>query len=115
MSTRIYHNPRCNKCRVTMQLLEEQGEEPEVVEYLKAPPTRQELVEILDMLKREPRDIMRTHEPEYKESGADNTDLSRDGLIDKILEYPKLLQRPIVIKDGKAIIGRPPENVLEIL
>ena len=111
----LYHNPRCSKCRATLALLEEQGQQPEIIEYLVTPPTAAELESILSMLGLEPRELMRTHEPEYKESGLDNPDLSRKQLISAMADYPKLIQRPIVIKDGKAAIGRPPEKVLEIL
>ena len=115
MSVEIFHNPRCSKSRQTLQLLEEQGVEPEVVEYLKTPPDKATLNRILKMLGLEPRQLMRTKEKEYKEQGLDNPDLSRDQLIDAMIATPKLIERPIVIKNGKAAIGRPPESVLEIL
>ncbi|RTZ71314.1 MAG: arsenate reductase (glutaredoxin) [Gammaproteobacteria bacterium] len=115
MSVKIYHNPRCSKSRQTLQLLKDNNIEPEVVEYLKAPPTREELERILDMLGLEPRKLMRRKEKEYKELGLADPGLSRDQLIDAMIEHPRLIERPIVIKDGKATIGRPPEKVLEIL
>jgi arsenate reductase len=115
MSVEIYHNPRCSKSRQTMQLLEENGVEPEVVEYLKSPPDHQTLEQILQMLNMEPRDLMRKGEAEYKENGLDNPELSRAELIDAMVAHPKLIERPIVIKNGKAAIGRPPESVLEII
>ncbi len=115
MTVRIYHNPRCSKSRQTLQLLRDKGVEPEIVEYLKTPPTREELEQVLDMLGLEPRQLMRTKEKEYKEQSLANPELSRDQLIDAMLATPKLIERPIVIKDGKAAIGRPPEQVLEIL
>ncbi len=115
MSIKIYHNPRCSKSRQTLQLLRDKGVEPEIVEYLKTPPTREELEQVLDMLSLEPRQLMRTKEKEYREQGLANPELSRDQLIDAMLATPKLIERPIVIKDGKAAIGRPPEQVLEIL
>lgn len=115
MSIKIYHNPRCSKSRQTLQLLKDNQVEPDIVEYLKAPPSREELEQVLDMLGLEPRGLMRTKEKEYKELGLDNPDLDRDALISAMLENPKLIERPIVIKDGKAAIGRPPEKVLEIL
>lgn len=115
MSVEIYHNPRCSKSRQTLQLLEEQGVAPEITEYLKTPPDRETLEKILEMLGLEPRELMRTKEPEYKENGLDNPELSRDELIQGMLDCPKLIERPIVIKDGKAAIGRPPEKVLDIL
>ncbi|WP_456373088.1 arsenate reductase (glutaredoxin) [Thiolapillus sp.] len=115
MSLRIYHNPRCSKSRQTLQLLRDQGIEPEIIEYLKTPPSREELEQVLEMLGLEPRQLMRTREKEYKEQGLDNPDLSRDQLIDAMLATPRLIERPIVIRDGKAAIGRPPEQVLELL
>jgi arsenate reductase len=115
MNVEIYHNPRCSKSRQTLQLLQEQGVEPAVVEYLKTPPDEKTLGQILDMLGLEPRDLMRKKEAEYKENRFDNPNLSRKQLIEAMIAHPKLIERPIVIKDGKAAIGRPPEKVLEIL
>lgn len=113
--TTIYHNPRCSKSRQTLELLNERDIDAEVVEYLKTPPSREELVKILDMLGLEPRQLMRTKEAEYKEQGLDDENLSRDQLIDAMLATPRLIERPIVINNGKAAIGRPPESVLDIL
>ena len=111
----IYHNPRCSKSRATLALLEQQDKQADVVEYLKTPPSAAELEQILDMLGLEPRELMRTKEAEYKEAGLGNPDLTRAQLIDAMVKYPKLIERPIVIKDGKAALGRPPERVLDIL
>ena len=115
MSVEIYHNPRCSKSRQTLQVLKDNGVEPEVVEYLKTPPDRATLEKILNMLGMQPRDLMRKKEQEYKEQNLSDPALSRDQLIDAMLAYPKLIERPIVIKNGKAAIGRPPEKVLEII
>ena len=115
MTVRIYHNPRCSKSRQTLQLLEDRAESLEVVEYLKNPPDAGTLSHLLDMLGLEPRELMRRREKEYKDSGADNPDLSREQLVQLMVEYPKLIERPIVVSDGKAVIGRPPESVLDIL
>jgi arsenate reductase len=115
MTVRIYHNPRCSKSRQTLQLLEAQSVTPEVVEYLKTPPDAETLAELLDLLGLEPRELMRKKEKEYKESGADNPDLSREQLIALMVAHPKLIERPIVVSGGKAAIGRPPESVLDIL
>ena len=115
MSVKIYHNPRCSKSRQTLQLLKDNNIEPEVVKYLETPPSRQELEQILDMLGLEPRELMRRREKEYKELGLDDPELTRDQLIDAMVEHPRLIERPIVIKDGKAALGRPPEKVLELL
>jgi arsenate reductase len=113
--TRIFHNPRCSKSRQTLELLKERGIEPEIIRYLETPPTVEELTRILDLLDFEPRDLMRTKETEYKEMGLDNPDLGRRALIEAMVATPKLIERPIVIHDGKAAMGRPPENVLSIL
>lgn len=115
MSITIYHNPRCSKSRQTMQLLKDNEVEPLVVEYLKTPPSKAELTGILNMLGMEPRDLMRKKEKEYKESGMDNPDLDRDALIQGMVDHPKLIERPIVINGNKAMIGRPPEKVLELI
>jgi arsenate reductase len=115
MTVRIYHNPRCSKSRQALKLLEEHAVTPEVVEYLKTPPDAAELARLLDMLGLEPRELMRKKEKEYRESGADNPRLSRDQLIALMVQYPKLIERPIVVSGGKAALGRPPEHVLDIL
>lgn len=115
MSVEILHNPRCSKSRQTLELLRENNVDPEITEYLKTTPDRVKLKAILAMLDLEPRQLMRTKEKEYKELGLDNLELDHDALIDAMLANPKLIERPIVIKDGKAAIGRPPEKVLDIL
>ncbi len=116
MSIQIYHNPRCSKSRETLKLLRERGVEPDIVEYLKTPPDRQTLEHILQLLDLEPRELMRRKEKEYKELGLSDPSLSRDQLIDAMLAHPKLIERPIVIKDGRqAALGRPPEQTLELL
>lgn len=112
---RIYHNPRCSKSRETLALLRENGIEPEVVEYLKTPPTPDELAVLIDLLQIEPRKLMRSKETEYKEQNLDDTSLSAAALINAIAKTPKLLERPIVVKGEVAVIGRPPENVLALL
>lgn len=111
----IYHNPRCSKSRQALQLLQEHGHVPQVVEYLKTPPDKEQLKKILDLLNVEPRQLMRTGEKGYKELGLDRPDLSRDELIEAMVRHPILIERPIVLTQGKAAIGRPPEKVLEIL
>lgn len=115
MSVKIYHNPRCSKSRQTLQLLEDNGVQAEVIQYLKTPPTANELDAILTLLDMQPRELMRTKEVEYKATGMDNPDLGRDALIAGMLSTPKLIERPIVLANGKAAVGRPPENVLAIL
>ena len=115
MSVTIYHNPRCSKSRATLQLLKEKGIEPTIIEYLKTPPGTEELDTILNKLGMEPRQLMRTKEAEYKDAGLDDDTLDRAALIQAMVDHPKLIERPIVLASGKAAIGRPPENVLEIL
>lgn len=115
MTVTIYHNPRCTKSRETLALLQEKGIEPEVIEYLKTPPSAAELDAILEKLGREPREAMRRQEPPYKALSLDNPALSRAQLIQAMVENPVLIERPIVLAGGKARIGRPPESVLEIL
>jgi arsenate reductase len=115
MSVKIYHNPRCGKSRQTLQLLKDQGIEPEIVEYLKTPPSAQELDDILQKLDMEPRALMRKKEAEYKANGLDDALLDRQALILGMVNNPILIERPIVIANGKAALGRPPEAVLGIL
>jgi len=112
---RIYYNPKCTKCRLSMQLLDEKGISAEVVEYLNEPPTANELNEILDLLALEPRELMRKHETPYQALNLENENLSRDELIQAMVNNPVLIERPIVIKGNKATIGRPPEKILDIL
>jgi len=111
----IYHNPSCSKSRQTLALLEEQGIEPQVIEYLQEPPTPAQLQEILVKLKMTPRNLIRKNEAVFKEKQLDDSHLSDAQLIELMCRYPKLIQRPIVIVGKKAVLGRPPENVLRIL
>lgn len=111
----LYHNPRCSKSRQTLELLEQQGVTPAIVKYLETPPDVETLKALLDMLGLEPRQLMRQKETEYKEQGLDNPELSRDQLIQAMVDTPKLMERPLVVNNGKAAIGRPPEQVLAIL
>ncbi len=112
MTVTIYHNPRCSKSRQTLALLRDNGVEPEIVEYLAAMPGAGQLKRILGMLGLDPRDIVRSKEA--GEEGVD-PDLDGDALIDAIVAHPRVMQRPIVVAGGKAVLGRPPENVLDIL
>lgn len=113
--TAIYHNPRCSKSRATLQLLRDNDVEPEVIEYLKTPPTAAELDKILKRLKLEPRDLMRKGEAAYAENNLANPSLTRDQLIAAMVANPILIERPIVVAGAKAVIGRPPENVLDLI
>jgi arsenate reductase (glutaredoxin) len=114
MSVEIYHNPRCSKSRQTLQLLQEQGIDANIREYLKSPPDRDTLESLLTMLRMEPRDLMRRREKAYQEAGLDNPQLSREQLIQAMIDQPQLIERPIVIHDGRAALGRPPEAVLDL-
>ncbi len=115
MSVTIYHNPRCSKSRQTLALLEENGIEPEIVAYLENPPDAAELKRVLGLLGMKPRDLMRKNEAAYKENNLDDPSLDDDALIAALVENPILIERPVVVAGGKARLGRPPEQVLEIL
>jgi arsenate reductase len=115
MSIRILHNPRCSKSRQTLQILNDNNQQVEIIEYLKTPPTANELREIIGMLGISPRQLLRTGEAEYKEAGLADQSLTDEQIIAAMLKYPKLIERPIVINNGQARLGRPPEQVLEIL
>lgn len=115
MTIRILHNPRCSKSRATLALLEERGIEPEVVLYLETPPDREELRSIRDRLGIGARQLLRKGEAEYRERGLADASLSEDELIDAMVAAPRLIERPIVLANGRAAIGRPPEAVLDIL
>lgn len=110
----IWHNPRCSKSRNAVTLLEEKGIDAEVVKYLDTPPTKEELVEVLNMLGISARELMRTKEAIYKELNL-KEETDEDKLIEAMVKNPKLIERPIVIKDGKAAIGRPIENIIDLL
>lgn len=113
--TVIYHNPRCSKSRQTLELLNQHGVDADVVEYLKTPPDAATLGSLLAMLGLQPRDLIRTGESDYKALGLDDPALSDTQLIAAMVERPRLIQRPIVVRDGRAALGRPPEQVMEIL
>ena len=115
MSITIYHNPKCSKSCQTLKLLQEQGINPVTIEYLKNPPTLEKLKEILSLLGVSPRDLMRKKEDEFKELGLANSKLSDEDLIHFMVKHPILIERPIVLANGKAALGRPPEQVLNML
>lgn len=115
MQVQIFHNPRCSKSRKTLQLLLDRGIEPQVIEYLKTPPTHEELARILRLLEIQPRDLIRKKEAEYREAALDDPELSDDALIEAMVRFPKLIERPIVVAANKAALGRPPERVLELI
>jgi arsenate reductase len=113
-NVKIWHNPRCSKSRSAAALLEEKGVDAEVVKYLETPPTKKELKEMLTMLGISARELMRTKEDIYKELGLKEVE-DEEKLIEAMVANPKLIERPIVIKDGKAAIGRPIENIIALL
>lgn len=113
-NVKIWHNPRCSKSRNAAALLEEKGVEAEVVKYLETPPTKEEIKEVLKMLGITARALMRTKEDVYKALDLKNEG-DEEKLIEAMVKNPKLIERPIVIKDGKAAIGRPIENIIKLL
>ena len=115
MKVQILHNPRCSKSRATLQVLNDRGIEPEIILYQDTPPSAEQLTSILQQLDMRPRDLMRKGQSEYKEMGLNNDQLSDAELVAAMIEAPILIERPIVLANGKAAIGRPPESVLNIL
>lgn len=111
----IYHNPRCSKSRQTLQLLEEHGVAPDIVLYLDNPPSKKQLKTLLGQLGMAARDLLRKSEDEYRELGLSDSALSDEKLLDAMVAHPKLIERPIVVHGVRAVLGRPPENVLALL
>ena len=111
----IYHNPRCSKSRQTLDLIRGTGVEPEIVLYLEDVPSSADLNDALRMLGMKPRELLRGGEPEFKEHFKDVNEIADQEIIERMRRYPKVIERPIVINEGKAVIGRPPENVLGVL
>lgn len=111
----LYHNPRCSKSRGALELLEARGLQPNVRRYLETPPSAAELKELLGKLGISARQLLRTGEEEYQTLGLASPALSEDQLIEAMVAHPRLIERPILINGDKAVIGRPPEKVLEIL
>jgi len=114
MAIVMYHNPQCSKSRASLALLEEKGLQVEVIEYLQTPPTAAELDVILTKLGKEPSEFVRTGEDAYQEH-MQGKDLSRAEAIALMVQFPRLIERPIVVNGDKAVIGRPPENILVIV
>ena len=111
----IYHNPRCSKSRQTLELITENGHEPEVIEYLKTPPDAKTIKNLLKQLGITPRELIRTKEAVFDELKLGGVELTDEQLINAMVENPILIERPIVVRGNKARMGRPPEQVLEIL
>lgn len=115
MSVTIYHNPRCSKSRETLALLEQQSIQPEIVEYLKEPLNNEQITTLVKQLGfTSVRELMRTKEDIYKELDLKNQQ-DENALINAMVDNPKLIERPIVVNNNKAALGRPPENVLSVL
>ncbi len=111
----IYHNPKCSKSRQALEIIKSKNIEPTVILYLENQISKKEVYKLLSKLKLEVRDILRNGEDEYKKNNLKNENLNNDRLIEFLIKYPELLQRPIVVKGDKAVIGRPPEEILKIL
>ena len=114
-STTIWHNPRCSKSRQTLQLIRDRGIEPTIVEYLKTPPTEAQLIEALKALGLAPRGLMRKKEAPYSELSLGDERLSDAELVAAMVDNPVLIERPVIFRGKRAVVGRPPENVLELL
>lgn len=115
MDVIIYHNPRCSKSRKTLEILEQNQIQPIVVEYLSSPPNHQQLDSILRGLDMQPMDLIRRGEEKFKALQLDQQELSRDQLIEIMIQHPRLIERPIVVAGHQVVIGRPPEAVLALL
>ncbi len=111
----IYHNPRCSKSRQTLELLRARGIEPEIIPYLDNPPDPAALRELLGKLGMNARQLLRKGEPEYRSLGLGNPDYSEAQILAAMNAHPRLIERPIVVRGERAVLGRPPENVLELL
>ena len=111
----IYHNPRCSKSRQTLAILEEHNIQPDIILYLENTPNKKKIQELLQQLGKKPRDILRKSEDAYKDKGLSDINLSDDALLNAMLAEPRLIERPIVVSNNNAVLGRPPENVLELI
>ena len=115
MKNIIYHNPNWSKSRKSVEILEAEGVNFEIIKYIKTPPTENEIKEICIKLNCEPKDIIRKGEKDYKENNLDDVIEDSELLISKMIQYPKIIERPIIIINNKAVIGRPPENIYSII
>lgn len=111
----LYHNPRCAKSREALKLLRQRGIEPQVIEYLKSPPDQTELAALVKALGIAPRGLLRTKEPEFRSAGLDDPTLSDKQILAAMAKHPRLIERPILVKGKRAVLGRPPKNVLKLL
>lgn len=115
MTSIIFHNPKCGTSRNTLTIMKASGENPEVIEYLKTPPSRDYLVELLAKINLSPRELLRSKEPVNDELGLDNPELSDDQIIDAMIAHPILINRPIVVTNKGAALCRPSERIFELL
>jgi arsenate reductase len=115
MVIEIWHNPRCSKSRASLRLIEERGFKPLVTLYLETPPTAERIEQVLSFLRFQPGDLLRRKGPEYQALSLDRGDITREVLLNAMVENPILIERPVIIIDERAIIGRPPEKVLQLL
>lgn len=113
--SRLYHNPRCSKSRGALELLRERGVEPQIVAYLDSPPSLEELRQVLKMLGMPARALLRAGEEDYANLGLDNPALTEEDLLGAMVQHPRLIERPIFVHGGRAVVGRPPEQVLTLL
>lgn len=114
-SVTLYHNPRCSKSRTALQLLTDHGANVKIIKYLETPPSEAQLLKLLDSLGKDAANVLRTGEAEFQELGLKGRDLQRAETAKLLATYPRLLQRPIAVCGANALIGRPPERVLELL
>ena len=112
---KIFHNSRCSKSRQALRILQDNNCDIEIINYLEIELDVSLIMDVLQKLSLKPRDILRTSEQDYKDNNLKEDDLSDDDLIEYMIKYPKLIERPIVIKGNKAVLGRPPENVFELI
>jgi arsenate reductase len=115
MTVTIYHNPDCGTSRNTLEMIRQSGEDPQVVEYLKTPPSRETLIELLDVMGMKPRDILRKKGTPYAELGLDDPALDDEELLDAMMAHPILIERPIVVTDKGVALCRPSEKVFDLL
>lgn len=115
MTLTIYHNPACGTSRNTLEMMRQSGEQPEVIEYLQTPPSREKLVQLIAAMGIAPRELLRRKGTPYAELGLDNPELSDDDLVDAMVAHPILINRPIVVSDRGVVLCRPSEKVLALL
>ena len=111
----IYHNPRCSKSRETLQILQDNNVDPEIIDYQEPPPSAEDLRHVIALLEVSARDLLRTTEQVYQDANLEDDSWSEDEIVEAICRYPSLLRRPIVISGNRAVFGRPPSRVLEII